>query len=78
MVVTIRNGSNCLDIKADEKMKIIDTLAIVAESGLIKIDKKVKVKAVRENMDINPKLTFAENEIYNGDILEIIQTGAER
>lgn len=76
LTLTLMNKENNLnrDIQVNSEQKMIDTLDILKEAGMLsQLDKKlIKVKSVRKGMYIDVKNTYEEEYINTGDVLELI------
>jgi hypothetical protein len=62
------------DIQVNSQQKVIDTLLILKEAGILQEldEKRAKVKSVRRGMFVNIIDTYEEEHINTGDILELM------
>ena len=77
MIITLHQEKNnfCRDIKVNREQKIVDTLLILHEGGILldAIDftsNRIHSKRLGEYIDMNN--TYEQANIFNGDILSII------
>jgi predicted transcriptional regulator len=68
-----RSGFN-KDIQINSQQRIIDTLKILEEAGILSglYPEKIKVKSVRKGIYVNSKETYEKEHINTGDILELV------
>jgi uncharacterized ubiquitin-like protein YukD len=68
-----RNGLN-KDIQINAQQRIIETLNILEEAGILHglQMEKIKVKSVRKGIYVNSKETYENEHINSGDILELV------
>lgn len=62
------------NLLVSEEQKIIETLQVLAEKGLIAgelADSIRYVRTLRTNNQVNVLLTYKEGKIYSGDIIQI-------
>lgn len=71
MLITVKQDKKAIDVKVDEKQKIIDVFDVLDQKRLISVSDFYKVRSIRKGQIIIALKSFKENEIYNGDILEI-------
>lgn len=67
-------GRPDMDLLVFEEQKIVETMEILADRGLLEshmADTVTYVKSLRTNNQVNVLLTYREAEIYSGDILEL-------
>lgn len=61
-----------MELLVFEEQKIVETMEILAEKGLLGdevADSVQYIKALRTNNQVNVLLTYSEANIYSGDIL---------
>lgn len=76
MIITITQimgtHNKCMDIQVNEEQKIIDTLQVLYQTGLIQdedIGTAGYVYSERNKQIVNTQLTYKQAMIFNGDIL---------
>ena len=65
-------GKPDMDLLVFEEQKIVETMEILAEKGLLEDERTGTVqyiKSLRTNNQVNALLTYSEANIYSGDIL---------
>lgn len=68
------NGQVDIDLMVNEEQKIVETMKILVEKGILNEEQTMFikfVKALRTNNQVNILLTYKEAKIYSGDILEL-------
>lgn len=71
MVLTIKKDDIGIDLKVNDKQKIIDVVGVMVEKGLFVMPKSYQMESIRNNIEIDASKSFDENNIFNGDILLI-------
>lgn len=67
-------GKRDMDLLVSEDQKIVETMEILAEKGLLEEETAETVsyvRSMRTKNQVNVLLTYSEAEIYSGDILEL-------
>lgn len=70
----IAEQNRSLDILVSDEQKIIETMRVLLDKGLLtqeKFDSATYVKSLRTNTQVNLLLTYKEGQIYSGDILQV-------
>lgn len=65
-------GRPDMDLLVFEEQKIVETMEILEEKGLLEEEQTESVKyikSLRTNNQVNTLLTYSEANIYSGDIL---------
>lgn len=65
-------GRPDMDLLVFEEQKIVETMKILEEKGLLEEEQTESVKyikSLRTNNQVNALLTYSEANIYSGDIL---------
>lgn len=73
-------GKQDMDLLVSEEQKIVETMGILEEKGLLKEGTAQEVpyiRSMRTKNQVNVLLTYREAEIYSGDILELEETEEE-
>ncbi|MCL2254320.1 MAG: hypothetical protein FWC09_07725 [Lachnospiraceae bacterium] len=71
---TILPNKQRFNVQVDENQVIADTLSVLNERGLLpdQIDVfRASVESARNEGHINPRLTYSQANIYNGDIIYV-------
>ena len=71
MIITIENNNNEIDIRVDERQKVRNVLLEICKNGFVNWNEKNVLSSVRNQRVVCLDKSFCENEIYNGDKLEI-------
>lgn len=72
LTLIVEEENHKFDIQVDEKQRILDTLAILEESGKIGVQMEdVKVYSERNQEYRSPLLSYEQAQLYNGDTLHI-------
>lgn len=74
LTFTNSNHTCTKDIQVNDQQKIIDTLTILQEAGIdwqIPIE-KCRMKSGRQGVYLDITKSYQEQNVYNGDILELI------
>lgn len=70
--ITIDDGFVKIDVSVNRLQKIKDALEIIAETGIIRFDTSASgAKSLRNHRYLDLDASFAENAIFDGDILQI-------
>lgn len=82
MVITVkRKGSESfLDIQVNREQKIKDTLLILSRAELLSgenTEHGFRIYSRRLRELVEGELTYVQAEIYNGDILELMEDGGD-
>lgn len=72
MVLTFKSDNREIDLKINERQKIEDVIDIISKQHIFAISENYSIRSIRDNRNIDRKKTFDENNIYNGDIILII------
>lgn len=77
MIITLCQEKNhfCRDIKVNREQKIMETLFIMFDGGIIseRVDPSInRIFSTRQNEYIDMEKTYEQENIFNGDILSII------
>lgn len=65
-------GQPDMELLVFEEQRIVETMEILAEKGILEddmVDSVKYIKALRTNNQVNVLLTYSEANIYSGDIL---------
>lgn len=73
LTVTFKTNRITMDIMVKYDQRISDVVRILAENGRIKVSEEYLIFSGRKKEYINSLLTFRQAEVYNGDILELIE-----
>lgn len=76
----ISGQSRELNLLVSDEQKIIETIHVLTEKGLVsdEVAESTKyVRALRTNNQVNVLLTYKEGAIYTGDILQITPEDAK-
>ena len=71
MVITIRDNNRDIDIKADDKQILKNTLKILEEKNLVKLTEGYEVFSMRDNTNLDKNKSLKDNNINNGDVVTI-------
>lgn len=84
MIITLnhkrREFHKCMDIQVNEEQKIMDTLQILAQAGLISDrngNTAAHIYSERNKQYINTQLTYNQAMIFHGDNLILDGGGSE-
>ncbi len=70
----IKPGKRRLDIQVNDNQTILETMTVLEDKGLLPgmtLSVRLPVRSERSRERINPQLTYAQAEIYTGDILHV-------
>lgn len=74
ITILMKESSLCEDIQVNENQKLIETFHILAEKGILPMVDRInlhEVKSERKQQYCNVRLSYAQLQIYNGDILQL-------
>ena len=60
-----------IDIKADDKQILKNTLKILEEKNLVKLTEGYEVFSMRDNTNLDKNKSLKDNNINNGDVVTI-------
>lgn len=71
----IHNSGRDIDLLVPDEQKIVETMQVLEEKGLLDEDaaRTVQyVRSLRTKTQVDTLLTYKEGNIYSGDILEVL------
>lgn len=74
LTISMRNAdeNKSIDLYVNEEQKIYETMAVLRESSVLCLkDTPFTMHSGRTGKRINPLCSYRENNLYNGDILNI-------